>query len=534
MPTTLPSPFSLGLPARFTDWRPDQIPALDLVLNSPKRFIALAMPTGSGKTVAYMAASHLHEGRAVVLTATKGLQDQIEGEFGEMGVVDVRGQNAYPCKALGKDGELQHLREQGQTQSCEQGPCHGGVKCTLKEAGCEYYDRVRVAIESELVSTNYAFWLAQQRYSKGLGGADLLVLDEAHDAVDELSRILTIKLERWIAKVAGVVPPWELGASPGIAAWASWGAFHQAKILARLENLPTATTPSELKYRRRLMAVSQVLGRIATMRPGNWVEDHTAEAWVFEILDPSAFAEELLFQKTKKVVFSSATLVPKTLALLGVAPDEVDWYHCPSRFPVARRPVWYIPTVRVDYRMSAQDVVLWAARIDQIIDSRLALGRKGIVHTVSYRRAQDLFERSRHKKHMLLNTHASISETVHLFKQATTPAVLVSPSVTTGWDFPGDECRWQIIGKLPMPSTQSAIVKARGMADKDYVPYLMCQTLQQSVGRIVRGEEDWGETAIVDDHWDWARAKYKHHLRPWFREACTQVTTIPTPLMVAA
>jgi hypothetical protein len=40
---------------------------------------------------------------------------------------------------------------------------------------------------------------------------------------------------------------------------------------------------------------------------------------------------------------------------------------------------------------------------------------------------------------------------VATFKRRKAPAFLVSPSMTTGWDFPYDQCRWQIIAKVPIP-----------------------------------------------------------------------------------
>jgi Rad3-related DNA helicase len=48
---------------------------------------------------------------------------------------------------------------------------------------------------------------------------------------------------------------------------------------------------------------------------------------------------------------------------------------------------------------------------------------------------------------------------IEQFKKSKDPIILVSPSVTTGFDFPYEECQFQIIGKVPWPDTSSAVMK---------------------------------------------------------------------------
>ena len=42
----------------------------------------------------------------------------------------------------------------------------------------------------------------------------------------------------------------------------------------------------------------------------------------------------------------------------------------------------------------------------------------------------------------------------------TSGTVLVSPSVSTGYDFPGRECEWQFICKVPFPDGRAKIQQA--------------------------------------------------------------------------
>jgi Rad3-related DNA helicase len=83
----LPTPVDLGFSEKFQSWRDDQLRAIDKVLGSTKRFVALTMPTGAGKSLTYFAAAMLQKDvkRALFLTATKGLQDQNTRDFSELG-----------------------------------------------------------------------------------------------------------------------------------------------------------------------------------------------------------------------------------------------------------------------------------------------------------------------------------------------------------------------------------------------------------------------------------------------------------------
>lgn len=530
----LPPPSVFGLPKKFTSWRPDQQEAFQLILDSTTRFVGLTMPTGSGKSLVYLAAMVLSGARSVCLTASKGLQDQLGEDFGETGLYDMRGQKNYPCLALGPDGEFAGMSSPEEA-TCEHGPCHVGGKCSLREVGCTYYDRARVAVGKRMVLTNYAYHLAQRRYSTGMGAIDLLVLDEAHQAMDELSGALTIKLEKWMLAAVGVESSPPVG-SP-MQAWRDWGSYHAGKLKKRIESLASPQSGSEAKYRRRLRSVARVLESLSEMELGNWVEDHTPESWVWEVVNPAAYAEELLYQGAKKVVFLSATLTDKTLALLGVTGDVTRW-EAPSRFPVERRPVIYIPTTQVDTRMKPEQVNMWISRIDQLVDQRRTIN--GIVHSRSYKRRDEILALCRNSDVMITHdanpkkkTPGEMQKTVMQFKKGTHPPQwLVSPAVVTGWDFPYDQCRAQIMAKLPFPDTRSAVMKTRTEMDPDYFAYLTAQDLEQAIGRGMRASDDWCESFIIDDHWKWFVAKHRKLFTKGFLAACRQSLTIPKPLLL--
>jgi Rad3-related DNA helicase len=169
--------------------------------------------------------------------------------------------------------------------------------------------------------------------------------------------------------------------------------------------------------------------------------------------------------------------------------------------------------------------MIWLARIDQIVKSRLA--SKGIIHTVSYDRARDIVRANGYGPWAIVHGSNDAAMKVKAFKHRQAPAFLVSPSMTTGWDFPHDECRWQVIAKVPFPDGRSLIHQERAKQDPKLPYYMAWQTLVQAAGRGVRAEDDYCETFVIDDHFDWLWHKYGDLAPAWFKAAIMKAPALP-------
>jgi len=240
-----------------------------------------------------------------------------------------------------------------------------------------------------------------------------------------------------------------------------------------------------------------------------------------------------LFQDVPKVVLMSAILSHRTADYLGVPPDEDrSWIEMDSYFPPENTPIWHVPTARINYRTDDYGEAIWVSRIDQIIQRRM--DRKGIVFTVSYDRARLLLSRSRFKNIMITHSTGDVVQVVDKFKRMPAPAVLVSPTVTTGWDFPADTTgvRYLVAGKLPYPDTRDVVTKARHEEDKDWTSYMAMETMVQELGRATRSSTDRVECLIVDDNWKWFYWKYKDFSPRWFQERVLgSLESVPDPLV---
>lgn len=519
----LPPPYAFGLPGKFREYRRNQDIAIVRGVESKARFLAQCAPVGFGKSMNAILQAVLGGLKCVVLTATKGLQDQYLREFGEMGLVDQRGRDNYPCPI------------DPSKYTCDEGPCMGGSRCSLKFLGkCPYTESVKAFNSSRLAVTNYAWWLAV-----GQGGyidaPDLLVCDEAHDAPHQLEAALELFLSdseiRNILRTPIPASPTDEYFVDG--AWASWARGCASVLGAQIDDRETEAkttgggmtqdTYRELKRLKRLLGKLKLLGQAG--QSCWWVWERRNHGWQFNPLYPAQYAENWLFRGVGKVLLTSGTLTPKTCETLGVPQSQCDYQDYPSPFDPRRAPIYrYTTGVRWDKSTSYENQRYLVTLMDNVMRGRS--DRKGIIHSVSYDRQQTIYGASQMAGIMYGNArakqrgetraqrsvidHTSSAAVVEAFKRAAPPAVLVSPTVTTGWDFPLSQCEYQIICKLPFPDASSRIMKARAKVDPEYAAHLCAVELQQMCGRGMRSPEDQCETFIMDDHSKWFLGKNRH------------------------
>jgi len=514
----LPPPDAFGLP--YTEWRDNQPSAILQIVDSQSRFITQVAPTGFGKSLAYVSAAVLLGGRTIILTSTKGLQSQLLRDFSCMGMVDIRGRNAYVCR-MEKDGT-----------TCDHGPCIAGVKCQLKdEGGCDYYDALRAARLARVVSTNYAYWMTANEYGEGLGMFDLMVCDEAHSTPDTVSSFLTIVLDRKDEILREIIPKGDL-IHLSVIEWKAWAKANYQHVTRASEELKrrVAGGAGSRNLRRKLSKIKSLqtkLRKISTDVDNTWVMDNDAYHVSFSPVWPAPYCEKALFRQVNRIVLTSATVCQKSADMLGVVAEHNDMTEFPHSFPIENRMLTHVPTVRMNFRTDKMGIRKWLNQIDQIVKARR--DRNGIIHTVSYKRRDEVLANSKYADLMVTHARRNAEETVQRFKQMRPPAVLVSPSMSTGWDFPYDTCRFQIIGKIAYPDTRNRIVKARTKEDADYGAYVAMQQLVQAAGRATRAKDDWCENIIIDDNIGWFMKRHAKFAPRWFTGAFQCRATVPVP-----
>lgn len=518
----IPPPQTYGLPAKFQVWRPNQPQAIVRAIQAAQRWSVVVAPTGFGKMVVAETIARFG-GRSAYLTVTKGLQDQVAGEIVDR--YDIRGRANYQCPVLADSGMS------GWRASVEQADSSGMCdSCHLKDRACDYYARMRQVKLAHHVNTNYAKWLTGDEET--FGRFDVLVADEAHNVPDQISNAVRVELkgEAFEEFTGRPVPP-----SMPMPEWVSWAVRQVGRLGPRLDALQAAVSAgsrSKVRELRDLRAFVRGLERLANAGEG-WLEDRSAgDRVTFEPVWPRAYGE-LLWRGIGKVVLLSATVRPKTLQLMGIDPSLADFAEYPSSFPVARRPVVAVRTVAQRNGMSDDERLEAVRRVDQIIGMRL--GRNGIIHTVSFDRARHLFQHSQYAHLMLLNDPKArdTAAIVEQFRRSE-GRVLVTPSVMEGYDFPGRQCEWQVIYKVPLLNRHASVVAdARCKEDSEYDGYQAMQKIVQASGRAMRSASDSAETLITDDTWDnWFYKANRKHAPGWFNAAVRETAggLLPRPL----
>lgn len=556
----LPSPHSMGAPHKFKSWRPGQSASIMRVIDTEKRGLILCLPTGAGKSLIYTLGAILYlqsigGGRVVILTSTKPLMDQLMGDMKGTGIIDLRGKGNYGCVTMNPGGDLR--REYGLTSayySCNDGLCHAGVRCELKRGGCSYYDRWREVKREEIVLTNYQKWFneamaaekgnksrdtagGEEREYLGLGKFDIMVLDEAHNAVEELCSFLSTEVKERECKELGIMTP----RGPGWSAetWRQWAGTANKLLRSRLEVESSELRKNPewaIKKRQGASAMARRLEVVAEMK-GRWVIKEVKDKvgfreWKFDPVWPTEYAERYLFQQIPKLVFSSATARLKTAELLGLELANLELHEQDSTFPAERRPIIHIPCMQMNYRNEQKEEARrWiVGKIDKVLAQRM--DRKGIIQTKSYKRRNYVLSGSRFQEGkgiLLYHDSHSVHVAIEEFKLASPPKCLISPSISTGYDFPYEMCEYQIIMKIPFPDTREEVVKERCKEDPEYGAYVAAQELVQMAGRGMRAEDDLCETIILDDNIVWFIRRFKKFFPLWFLKAYRSTNMIPRP-----
>lgn len=495
-------PTDLGL-TEYQSWRPGQDTAFDFLTSGTSPTKTCALPTGVGKSLLAVSYAKWLRKPTVILTSTKALQTQYMKDFSRHGLVEMKGMGNYPCKAW---------TDEGKDYSCDLGPCLDDKACDYKSVGCAYFDQLALARRSPIVVANYAFWFTSARNpNRPLGDRQVVICDEAHSAMEELSRFVGVEFSNDEVRLGDKLG-WDLQA------WRGWA---KDQLLVIKAAIPKAKTLFQMKT---LRSMEQKVSKLSMIPDTGWCKDMFESKSVrFAPIWARDYVQQYLRQGAQETVLLSATIRPYHMDWFGV--DQYKFFECESPFPIERRPIHWIPTLRMSRATEEAGFDRLMKRIDQIIASRE--GKKGIIHTVSFARAKKIVEMSAYKDIMDLNTTSDTGAVVERFKQDGRPRILVSPSVDTGFDFPYRSADWQIIAKVPFPVPTDPLVAARSLDDDSYHAKVAVSRLVQMTGRVMRSEDDMGETFILDDNVNFLVSRYKPYFPRWWREAYRRTGFVP-------
>lgn len=522
------SPSDLGL-SQFHGFRPNQGAAILRTIQSRAQFQFLDMPVGEGKSLTYTGAAILEQFRTALLTVTKPLERQLMGDFERAGLVKIHGRNNYDC-VFGSD------------LSCEDG---ADIKCSANKdslslpCNCPYKHALFTARQSNLFTSNYTYWALVHKHTEGLGPVGRIVCDEGHELPEIITSINSIYIsERDIYRLRRRWPD-----APDLPeSWRMWATQCLPIADQMLLDLKGYASQSEqaMKELGYVRSLCTNLAKLVSMH-GWWIPEQRGSGWRLEPVLAAEHAESTIWRGTPKILISTATMATSLPTVLGIQPGQYEVFSYPSSFPAYRSPFYFIPTARVHYKWKPSDMSTWLDRIDEIIGGRL--DRKGIIHSTSYERTRFILANSRYR-HLFI-THESGSENTQAaiarFKAGPPPAILISPSITTGYDFPHETCRYQILANVPYPDTSSKVMQARTGKGLDkhspqraagelYEQTYIATQIAQAAGRAMRADTDWCENFMIDDKFKFAYYSHQGIYPLWFHLLVRTVANVPPPL----
>jgi Rad3-related DNA helicase len=294
------------------------------------------------------------------------------------------------------------------------------------------------------------------------------------------------------------------------------------------ENEENAHHQATLEWTAQLLAEITRLARITPDDQVRYCESWSGEARLDDLalqqepLDVAEFLREKLFDATKTVICTSATLTVNRRfdyfrRQIGAPPpsDGVIERRIESPFDFPNQALLYTPHGLKPAYGDGE-----TAYVDQLADevARLVSASRGraLVLCTSTRRMRQLYDelQPRLPYNCLRQGLASRAELLEEFKNDPDGAVLFATrSFWEGIDVPGEALSLVIIDKLPFapyrdPVYQKREQRVREAGGNPFMEMSLPEatlTLKQGVGRLIRAETDRGVMAILDSRINTAR-----------------------------
>lgn len=480
--------------------------------------VVIEAPTGVGKSPINFTLGHL-SGGAFYTTPQKQLREQLaDDEALQSGMKALRGRADYTCGETGKNCQECPVNQRDD-QSC------------LEMPDCTYWNHKGRAMKSHIAALTFAYLIVDKyipTYSQNnqisFANRPLGINDECH------------KLEGQVASLfAGYsVTPWSVppdvwsGAHKKIERKANRGdGIHNVNDVLTILDRVAERANRYVKANEGNEALSSAVDDCESfLQKYDYMKEELKEGrtWVAdtkEVTHPSSkkqvqglqikpvkvdrFLQRFVWSRADKWILSSATIPfrktpERWLDRIGLQGDT-KFISKPMPFPKENRPI------HTDYMIDEFSGSGMYDSMDEIVTkiesiTRDHTGDKGLVHTASYKRAQDLAERLPTGMAIVHDRDNTTKEQIREWQNS--PAqLLLSPSMMEGVDLYDDICRFQILLKVPYPYMGDSRVKqlVQEEGQWDWYNQETALNLWQSVGRAVRSKSDHADYYVLDENW---------------------------------
>lgn len=506
-----------------------------------KKYAIIDCGTGVGKsaiglTIAQaIANSSEYEGNyengAYFLTTQKILQKQYEDDFSKSGLISLYSSSNYSCKT-------------DKTVSCKE--VQTGIRTNSmpkKYSSCSYnckYKKVKKDfVEKSLGITNFSYFLTEKSYSQKIPNKKVLIVDEAHNLENELSRFIEISVSEYFSeKILKIKVPKDLKTQFQTFNWIKNFYYPEigkkiSFISQQLEKFGITTGKLEefSKITKHFdMLVShekKIFNFINLYDKDNWIFDtenvkSRYKKFIFKPIEVAPYAKDYLLKYADFIIFMSATIISHEgfSITLGLPAEQTVSIKEDSPFLPEKSPIIFSPAGSMSMKNINNTLPIMTNMIKEIIQNHP--NEKGIIHTHNIKIAEALSKNIKSSR-LLIAYGNNRDEVLNKHINSKKPTILLSPSMAEGVNLKGDLSKFQIICKIPFPYLGDKVV---GKKIKKWKWWYDTQTIRkviQSVGRSIRSENDEAITYILDKDWERIYSKNKNDFPRNFIESYMKV-----------
>jgi len=514
--------------------RPKQLEAMAFIDDAYKagyRDIIIEGATGVGKSgigvaVCQWANRLEEEGHpgGYYLVTQKLLQDQLTSDFESgkfQGVgYDIKGAAEYVCEKY---------------KDCGTGG-RATKPCACRQNGsCPYIQQRSRFVGATTAVTNYPYLFAEHKYVGELPKRKVIICDECHSLPSQLITFQDVRvgpdeLEKW--RLDLTIP--ELR---NLREFASWLRAHYVPALD--ESLQIALELAECspddEFAREVVKIDQHMCKVnraldlIRKDPTDWVfwpeEDKDRRInYIARPLDAAPYMKEYIHEMGSLRIYMSAYVGSKELfcRTLGLDPEDVACIKIDSPFPAANRPIVLGYAGSMAMRNVDETMPKFLKFAARLLDNHS--DEKGIMHLGSYKLCNAVYSKfinhPVHGSRLLFPRNAKErADVFEAHSRSDKPTVIISPSMTEGFDFNEDLARWQIIGKVAWPFLGDRWVLAKKQHDPDWYVQQAISTVIQATGRVCRSDTDKGVTYILDSDFERIYQDYQSFFPKWYKAA---------------
>lgn len=496
-----------------------------------KKHVIIQAPTGIGKsaiasTVHRVMKERQSKHRTTIMTATKSLQDQYVDS--DKLIIDLKGKTNYACP---------HGAGPYNSGSCRAKIASGGCS---KYQSCEYVKRRAIWCEkAELRLTNSSFQIeaCPSICMKEENRANLIVIDECHETDDYIVSHTTLrfyvpeyrnlkmygfKLDEMLSKYVNIFHAIPVGVPFKLTHQMYEGmSFINKQVTHIMEELETMMEDKARHDHELIGDLIETLQQIGdktelfdASNDGEWIVDEWKESTLLVVKPVYAWqvSEYALFRKADHFLHMSATICGVEEYAGGLGLKDYEFLDVPNPIPVESRRVFYLPRHKVsgniDYDGLTADIDRLAAHNE---------GKNGLIHTVSYALANEVFKRSKHKHKMLVSKDRQ--EILSELTRKEKGSIVLSASIEKGFDAKGDIARWQIIPKVPYLYLGDPLVSLNSKIRPNWYARKAILRIVQAAGRVTRGVDDHGVTYILDSNFSRLLSQNADMFPSWFLDS---------------